>query len=158
MAGPMMRAPLNMDEFSAMAFIRSSLPTMSTRKACRAGMSKAFTTPSKAASTKMCHTCTTSGKRQHRKDQGQNHGRDLGSDHHPLAVVAVGHDAAQRRHQKYGKLAGESHRSQQQRRPGQAIDQPCLGHALHPGADQRNELPAEEKLEIAMVQRAQGDW
>ncbi len=56
MAGPMMRAPLNMEEFSAMAFIRSSLPTMSTRKDCRAGISNAFTTPSNAASTKMCQT------------------------------------------------------------------------------------------------------
>ena len=57
-AGPTMRAPLNMEEFSAIAFIRSSLPTMSTRNACRAGMSNAFTTPSSVASTRMCHTCT----------------------------------------------------------------------------------------------------
>ena len=54
-----MRAPLNIDEFSAMAFIRSSLPTISTRNDCRAGISKAFTTPRSEASTKMCHTCTT---------------------------------------------------------------------------------------------------
>jgi hypothetical protein len=32
-AGPIILAPLNMDEFKAMAFIKSSLPTMSTRKA-----------------------------------------------------------------------------------------------------------------------------
>ena len=59
MAGPMIRAPLNMVEFNAMAFIRSSLPTMSTKKDCRAGMSNAFTTPSSAASTKICHTLMT---------------------------------------------------------------------------------------------------
>ena len=58
MAGPTMRAPLNIEEFSAMAFIRSSLPTMSTRNACRAGMSNALTTPCRADKPKMCHTCT----------------------------------------------------------------------------------------------------
>ena len=36
MAGPITRAPLNIEEFSAIAFIRSSLPTMSTRNDCRA--------------------------------------------------------------------------------------------------------------------------
>src|SRR5438309_8705717 len=60
MAGPTIRAPLNIEEFSAIAFIKSSLPTMSTRNAWRAGMSNALTTPSRADSTKMCHTCTLS--------------------------------------------------------------------------------------------------
>ena len=41
-----------------MAFIKSSLPTMSTRNDCRPGISNAFTTPSSAASTNMCHTRT----------------------------------------------------------------------------------------------------
>ena len=40
-----MRAPLNIDELSAMAFIRSSRSTICTRNACRTGMSKALTTP-----------------------------------------------------------------------------------------------------------------
>src|SRR6266404_5732404 len=57
-AGPTTRAPLNIEEFSAMAFIRSSLPTMSIRKDCRPGISKAFTTPSRPARMKMCHTWT----------------------------------------------------------------------------------------------------
>ena len=52
-AGPTMRAPLNIDEFSAMAFIRSSRPTISTMNACRAGISNALTTPSNAARTKI---------------------------------------------------------------------------------------------------------
>ena len=71
-------------------------------------------------------------------------------------LMPVGHNAAQRSDQKHGELAGESDRAQQQRGPGQAIDQPCLGHPLHPGADQRNELSAEEKLEVAMAQGTQG--
>jgi hypothetical protein len=37
MAEPTTREPLNIEEFRAMAFVRSSLPAMSTRKACRQG-------------------------------------------------------------------------------------------------------------------------
>ena len=45
MAGPTMRAPLSIDEFSAMALMRSSLPTISITKVCRVGRSIEFTTP-----------------------------------------------------------------------------------------------------------------
>ncbi len=62
MAGPTMRALLKVMEFSAMALGRSSLPTISTANACRAGPSKALTTPMQAARTTMCHTSTTSVK------------------------------------------------------------------------------------------------
>ena len=44
-AGPRMRPLLKTLEFSAMAFIRSSLPTISTRKDCRPVMSKTPTIP-----------------------------------------------------------------------------------------------------------------
>ena len=57
-AGPTTRAALNIDELRPMALSRSSFPTISTRNACRAGMSNAFTVPSSDASTMMCHTCT----------------------------------------------------------------------------------------------------
>ncbi len=50
-AGPMSRAPLNMPEFSATAFIRSSLPTISTTNAWRVGCSKALASPSTSART-----------------------------------------------------------------------------------------------------------
>ena len=55
-AGPTIRALLNIDEFSPIAFSRSSRPTMSIRKACRAGTSNAFTTPSSDARTMISHT------------------------------------------------------------------------------------------------------
>ena len=57
-AGPMMRAPLNIIELTAMAFGKSSRPTISTTNACRAGPSKALITPVTAASSTICHTCT----------------------------------------------------------------------------------------------------
>ena len=59
MAGPIIRAALNIDEFNAIAFIRCSFPTISTIKDCRPGISKAFTTPSDAARTKISQTLTT---------------------------------------------------------------------------------------------------
>ena len=57
-AGPMARAALTIDELSAIALTRSSLPTISTTKDWRAGTSKALTMPRPAASAKTCQTCT----------------------------------------------------------------------------------------------------
>ena len=85
---------------------------------------------------------------------GQQHGSDLGSDHDAMAAVPVGHQAAHGREQKHGNLAGEIDRTQQRRRPGEPVHQPGLRHGLHPGADQRNDLPREEQPEVAMAQRA----
>ena len=73
------------------------------------------------------------------------------------AVVAIGRDPAQWGKKKYRDLTGKSHRPQQQRRTRQPIDQPRLRHALHPGADQRDQLAAEEELEVAMTQRPPRD-
>ena len=70
--------------------------------------------------------------------------------------VPVGYDAAQRSDQKYRELTGKAHGAQLQRGSGDAIDQPRLGGSLHPRPNQRNELPAEEKLEVAMAQGTQG--
>src|ERR1022692_1161093 len=165
-AGPITREALNIEEFRAMALIRSSRPTISTKNDCRAGISKAFTTPSSADRTKICQTCTPpvsvrtakmnassmaeiwvpittrwrrkrsatmppsgdirntgiwlekrgdiegvhhsqqrrqnedmpdlhdAGERQDRQDECQQHGGDLGADHHALAAETVGHYAA----------------------------------------------------------------
>ena len=78
------------------------------------------------------------GQRQRRQNEGQQHRRHLRGDHDVAAVDAIGGDPAQRRKQKHGNLAGESHRPQQQSRTGQPVDQPRLRHALHPRADQGN--------------------
>src|ERR1017187_1539396 len=37
----------------------------------------------------------------------------------------------------------------------QAVDQPGLGHGLHPCADQRNDLPSREQTEITVAQRTE---
>ena len=57
-AGPTMRAILNMVELSAMAFIRSSLPTVSATKTWRADISNESEQPSTNAISATCQTCT----------------------------------------------------------------------------------------------------
>ena len=129
---------------------------MSMRNACRAGMSNAFTTPSPAASTMICHTCTRPVSVSNARIAARIMDAVCVRDHDPLAVVAVGNDASDGRHDEDRNLAGKSDRPQQQRRTGHAIDQPGLGHGLHPGADQRDELTGEEQLEIPVPQGAHG--
>ena len=87
-------------------------------------MSKAFTTPSSRRQHEDVPNPNDSGKGEGRKDQRQNHGRNLGADYDSLPIEPIRHDAAQRRYQEYGNLAGESGCAQQQRGTGQAINQP----------------------------------
>jgi hypothetical protein len=58
-AGPTVRAALKIEALRAIALSRSSRPTISTVNDWRTGASKAFTTPSRPASTNTCHTCTS---------------------------------------------------------------------------------------------------
>jgi hypothetical protein len=64
--------------------------------------------------------------------------------------------APERGEEEDRKLAGKADTAQQQWRVRQAVDQPGLGHGLHPCADERDQLSAEEQLEIAVAQGAQG--
>jgi hypothetical protein len=73
---------------------------------------------------------------------------------HLAAVEPVNPDAGKGREEKCGNLPGKADRAQQQRRAGEAIDQPTGGDARHPGADERDALAAEEEAEVAMAQGA----
>ena len=57
-AGPAIRAMLNIAEFRATAFATSSRPTISMTKAWRTGMSTAFAQPRRSARTTIIQTCT----------------------------------------------------------------------------------------------------
>src|ERR1039458_10682168 len=76
--------------------------------------------------------------------------------HQSLAIDAVGGDASERRNEEDGNLAGKADASQQQGRFRHAVDEPGLGYGLHPGADERDKLSAEEELKIAVAQGTQG--
>ena len=49
--GPTTAAPFHIEEFSAIAFIRSSRPTISIANACRVGMSTTWIAPQTSAAT-----------------------------------------------------------------------------------------------------------
>ena len=53
------------------------------------------------------------------------------------------------------RLACERRDAEHRRRSGQPVDEPRLSHRLHPGADERDELAAEEELVVAMTERAE---
>ncbi len=103
----------------------------------------------------MCHTWTCPVSVESRQNPRQNHGRSLGSDDQALAIDAVGSDTSEGGDQKDRNLAGKPDRAEQQCGFRHAVDEPCLGHGLHPCTDERDELPAEEQLKIAVTQGAQ---
>ena len=73
-----------------------------------------------------------------------------------LAGEAVGRQTAQGTQREDGDLGAEPGCAKQQLRVCQTVDKPALGDVLHPRADQRNDLPADEQAEIAVTQRAEG--
>ena len=128
-----------------MALMRSSRPTMSTTNACRVGMSKALTTPRSAASTKTCHTWTRPVSVRAARTKARSMAAVCVATRMRTAIVPVGDGAAERSQQEDRNLARKSDKAQQHRRAGQPVDEPGLRHGLHPRADQRDELPAEEQ-------------
>ncbi len=96
------------------------------------------------------------GQGEERQNAREDHGSGLSGDHQALAIDAVGGDTSERSGEENRNLAGKADAAQQQRGSRHAVDQPRLGHGLHPGADKRDELSAEEELKVAVAQGAQG--
>src|SRR5262249_1359818 len=71
---------------------------------------------------------------------------------------AVGREAAQRAQREDCNLRAEPRGPQQEFRMRETVNQPPLRRVLHPGADEGNDLPANEEPEIAMPQCAEGMW
>ena len=92
---------------------------------------------------------------QEREGQRKDHRRGLGGNDDAVPIVAIGQGAAEGRQHEHRNLSGEAHCPQQHRGARKAVDQPGLRDGLHPGAGQRDELPAKEQAKIAMPQRAQ---
>ncbi len=95
------------------------------------------------------------GQGKPREHEGQYHGRRLGSDHHPMAIPAVGDDASHGAQKKNRELRAEADQAEQKRGACKLVDEPGLGNVLHPGADQRNKLSAHEELKIAVRERTE---
>src|ERR1700730_6412052 len=71
-----------------------------------------------------------------------------------MPVIAVTDVSAHRCKHKNWNLIRKSENTQQRRRIRQLVYQPKLRGRLHPRPDQRDELPREKKLKIAMSQCA----
>src|SRR5579864_1306610 len=93
-------------------------------------------------------------QRQHRQRKRQNHGNCLRCNHSAVPVVMVSDITAQRREEQHRHLARKSKNAQQHGRMRQSVDQPLLGHVLHPRPDERCELSRDEELEVAVLHRA----
>ncbi len=151
--GPITRALLNISEFRAIAFGRSSRPTMSTTKACRAGASKALTNPSPAARRMICHTRTT--------PVNVSTARMNASSIAPLWVIISSQRLGTRSTTTppHGVTNSDGMAEAKPTMPSmrsgvaQLPHQPALCHRLHPGARIRNELPAKVELVVAMLER-----
>ncbi len=72
-----------------------------------------------------------------------------------MAVPTVGDDAGYRREEENWNLVDEGNNAKQPGGTSEAINEPVLSDILHPGADQGDELAAEEQLKIAMPQGAE---
>src|SRR5689334_15959227 len=71
-----------------------------------------------------------------------------------MATVAVSDRAGDRREHEHRNLAAEGGDPEQRGRAGEPVDEPRLGHRLHPRAGDRDQLTAEEELIIAVTEGA----
>ena len=96
------------------------------------------------------------GGGQDPQDQGQDPGRGLGEHGQAALVEPVGDHPAprpgdQERHELEGDDRPEGHPA-----PGQPQDEPGLGHGLHPGSGDRDDLPGEVPAVVVVAQGVEG--
>ena len=116
-AGPVSRAMLNIEEFSAIALARSSGPSTSfTNSDCRAGMSNALTMPSTADSAMMCQTWTVPVRTSAARMDASSERERLRRDDDAVAPVPVRDHTGDRGQQERRELAGEGDRAEERTR------------------------------------------
>jgi len=72
--------------------------------------------------------------------------------HHPVTAPAVNENAGKGGQQKRGYRAGKTHNTQQHLGVSHTVDNPGQRYPLHPGANQRNTLPAEKQPVITVTE------
>ena len=91
------------------------------------------------------------GRHQHGEHRRTRHLHVLRGQQNLAPLDPVGHHAADQREQKDRDAAQKLVQRQQKRRVAEAIDQPALGHDLHPGADARGAGADPHQAEIAIM-------
>ena len=149
--GPRSRAPLTIEELRAMALGRSARSsTISTTKACRAGMSNALITPCRSCRPAIVRHRDHARERESGERKRLHHREHLGDDDHPVPRVPVHDHAGDRREHEGGDQAAERDHAEEGRRAGQAVHEPARGDAGQPGPDQRDGLAGEEQPVVAV--------
>ena len=92
---------------------------------------------------------------QRRQDESEQHGGGLRGNDGAMPAVTVREQSPQWGEKQYRNLSREPYQPQQQRGFGEPIDKPRLRNRLHPGANQRDDLAAEEQPVIAVPQCAE---
>ena len=128
--------------------------TICTTNACRAGMSKALIIPWKSASATMCQTWMVPLSARAASAKDCSHGEHLRHDQRAVAVPAV-HPNSRRRRQEEGGICPQI-LPRPAAPPTRSAGIPASrGDSRHPGANQRNGLPAEEQPVVPRTQSAQ---
>src|SRR5467141_2962599 len=153
-AGPTTRAPLKIEELSAIALGRSSFPTICTKKRLADRHVKRIHDANEKGNDDHFPDADQMRQLQCRQHERKNHRGHLRGNHAALPVVAVPNVPADRGKKQHWQLARKSEDTQERRRSSHLIDQPELRGRLHPRPNQRNELPCNEQLEVAMLHGA----
>ena len=151
-SGPSMRATLNWIELSAMALVRSCLPTSEGISDWYAGPPNACAVPVMNDSSRMCQTWTLPKYTSAASDGGGGQLHPLRRHQREPPIVPIGDDPADEREQHDRQLLQKRVETEVERRRGQRQHQPVFGQALHPGADAREAGAEPEDAEVAMVQ------
>ena len=80
---------------------------------------------------------------------------DLRDDEHAVPIPAIDVDAGDRRQEERRDLAEEADEPEQERRIGEAVDEPARGNARDPRADERHALAGEEEPVVTTAKRAE---
>src|SRR5215467_4879175 len=92
---------------------------------------------------------------EQREHEGLCHQGRLGDEKDAPLAQAIAQRAAHRGEKEDGRELERVHEPELEGRARQLQHEPRLPHALHPGADERDELPAPEESEVAVPERAQ---
>ena len=130
-----MRDPLNIEEFSAIAFIRPLADHVNQHGLSRRKVERIYHAQKRGQQENLPYLHLPCESQCGENEREDHRGR-LGCDYHVLPTVAIRSSPTEGSHQKHWNLCGESHGTQQKARDGQPIHQPRLGNDLHPGANQ----------------------
>ena len=150
MAGPMTRAEFMTTLLRLTALGRRSRPTISETNVCRAGLSNRLTTPSSAERANTMPESDRVGDHEQAEGERQQPGRGLRGVEHLALVETVGDQPTEGTEKEQGEELEPGGDGDIDAGAVEAEeDEVGLGHHLHPGARDRDDLPGEVQAVVA---------